>query len=168
MWFSAYSGFSVSKNQNWVCMLKWKLVCFPLFWVGLSFVCLWSTRLGKCSCSTVSVWVEPSVQLQLQFPDEEHTTAEEGDLLGKQVVENPDIQGKRLWTWNLLEEDSRTQGLRRLCGKSYKGGSWLWCTRGLSGHGQQKKLQSTYCLAGSWEGVERVRVSTGRESFPLI
>lgn len=40
MWFSAYSGFSVSKNQNWEYVLKWMLECFPVFWHGMSFVFL--------------------------------------------------------------------------------------------------------------------------------
>lgn len=56
MWFSAYSGFSVSKNQNWEYVLKWMLECFPVFWHAVSFMSSWSSRLGECSCSVFSDW----------------------------------------------------------------------------------------------------------------
>lgn len=125
---------SVSKNQNWEYILKWKLECFPIFWASMSFMCLSSARLGKRSCSAASVLVQPSIQLCLQLPGQ-HMAEEGEDLLGKQIVRSPTIQGKRLQTWNLLVDSSE----RRACGRTCRGGSWLWSARGLFGQGQQRR-----------------------------
>lgn len=48
----------------------------------------------KRSSSVVSVSVQPSIQLCLQFLEEEHTTEEEEDLLGKLAVGKSKRSGK--------------------------------------------------------------------------
>lgn len=125
IWFSAYSGFSVPKNQNWEYILKWCWSIFLFSDMACALCVLKAQGLGKALVlSAVSGLVQAGIQLCLRLP-EQPTTEEEEELLGKQVVGNPSIQEKNVWTWNILVDSSVRRPLRRTC----RGGSCLWSTR---------------------------------------
>lgn len=156
MWFSAYSGFSVSKNQKWEYILKWKLECFPVFWVGMSFMCL---GLGNARVLRCLSWYSQASGVPVVSRGGAHNWGRWRPCR-KTSCGKSKRSGKEALDWE-PHVDFSEKG--RTCRRS-----WLWSTRDLSGQGQQRRPKSTYCWGSFWEIVKQVRLITGTDRFPLI